>query len=140
MTGNSDWLVSTDEVRTGEYRDLYHPEQLLTGNEDAANNYARGFYTVGKAMLEPVVNRLRRMTDSCEGLQGFFLFHSLGGGTGSGLTAKLLQAIHEEFPRKSKLEFLVYPSPKVSLFKVVSAARRDNTQRHNCFSYNQNTE
>merc|ERR1711970_942678 len=37
-----------DEVRTGTYRQLYHPEQLISGNEDAANNYARGHYTVGK--------------------------------------------------------------------------------------------
>ena len=37
-----------DEVRTGNYRQLFHPEQLITGKEDAANNYARGHYTVGK--------------------------------------------------------------------------------------------
>ncbi|KAG1129541.1 hypothetical protein G6F42_004971 [Rhizopus arrhizus] len=35
-----------DEVRTGAYRQLFHPEQLITGKEDAANNYARGHYTV----------------------------------------------------------------------------------------------
>ncbi|KAI9220925.1 tubulin alpha-3C/D chain-like protein [Blastocladiella britannica] len=34
-----------DEVRTGTYRSLFHPEQLITGKEDAANNYARGHYT-----------------------------------------------------------------------------------------------
>ena len=38
-----------DEVRTGTYRQLFHPEQLITGKEDAANNYARGkgyYYTM----------------------------------------------------------------------------------------------
>ncbi len=34
-----------DEVRTGTYRQLFHPEQLISGKEDAANNYARGHYT-----------------------------------------------------------------------------------------------
>jgi tubulin alpha len=34
-----------DEVRTGTYRQLFHPEQLLSGKEDAANNFARGHYT-----------------------------------------------------------------------------------------------
>ena len=29
------------QVRTGVYRQLFHPEQLLSGKEDAANNYAR---------------------------------------------------------------------------------------------------
>merc|ERR1712126_760069 len=30
-----------DETRCGTYRQLYHPEQLINGKEDAANNYAR---------------------------------------------------------------------------------------------------
>ena len=34
-----------DEVRTGAYRQLFHPEQLISHNEDAANNFARGHYT-----------------------------------------------------------------------------------------------
>ncbi len=34
-----------DEVRTGPYRQLFHPEQLISGKEDAANNFARGHYT-----------------------------------------------------------------------------------------------
>src|SRR5438876_555598 len=41
-----------DEVRTGTYRGLFHPEQLLTGKEDAANNYARGRYTIGREMID----------------------------------------------------------------------------------------
>ena len=32
-----------DEVRTGTYRQLFHPEQLISGKEDAANNFARGY-------------------------------------------------------------------------------------------------
>merc|ERR1712222_123015 len=35
-----------DETRCGTYRQLYHPEQLINGKEDAANNYARGHYTI----------------------------------------------------------------------------------------------
>lgn len=27
-----------DEVRTGTYRSLFHPEQMITGKEDASNN------------------------------------------------------------------------------------------------------
>ena len=37
-----------DEIRTGTYRQLFHPEQMVSGKEDEANNYARGHYTVGK--------------------------------------------------------------------------------------------
>jgi tubulin alpha len=34
-----------DEVKTGTYRQLFHPEQLISHKEDAANNFARGHYT-----------------------------------------------------------------------------------------------
>jgi hypothetical protein len=128
-----------DEIRTGTYRNLYHPEQLISGKEDAANNYARGHYTIGacerrvgvrggdggrgwwwrtslavsrrrrwgaayshcssptphpapprarplagKEVIDLVLDRTRKLADNCTGLQGFMIFHSFGGGTGSG--------------------------------------------------------
>lgn len=54
-------LVSADEVRTGTYRQLFHPEQLITGKEDAANNYARGHYTIGKEIVDLVLDRIRKL-------------------------------------------------------------------------------
>ncbi|OWK12603.1 TUBA1D [Cervus elaphus hippelaphus] len=50
-----------DEVRTGTYRQLFHPEQLITGKEDAANNYARGHYTIGKELIDLVLDRIRKL-------------------------------------------------------------------------------
>ena len=41
-----------DEIRTGTYRQLFHPEQIISGKEDAANNYARGHYTIGKEIVD----------------------------------------------------------------------------------------
>ncbi len=51
----------TDEVRTGTYRQLFHPEQLITGKEDAANNYARGHYTIG-ALTDPSIREPKPCT------------------------------------------------------------------------------
>uniref|UniRef100_A0A3B4EA67 Tubulin, alpha 1a n=1 Tax=Pygocentrus nattereri TaxID=42514 RepID=A0A3B4EA67_PYGNA len=50
-----------DEVRSGTYRQLFHPEQLITGKEDAANNYARGHYTIGKELIDLVLDRIRKL-------------------------------------------------------------------------------
>lgn len=50
-----------DEIRTGSYRQLFHPELLISGKEDAANNYARGHYTIGKEMVDNVIDRVRRV-------------------------------------------------------------------------------
>lgn len=120
-----------DEVRTGTYRSLFHPETLVTGKEDAANNCelhlwfvritpnvsrldARGHYTVGKEHIDVVMDKVRRLADNCSGLQGFFVFHSFGGGTGSGFGALLLERLSTDYGKKSKLEFSVYPAPKTS--------------------------
>ena len=58
----------SDEVRTGTYRQLFHPEQLITGKEDAANNYARGHYTIGKEIVDLVLDRIRKLVslDLCD--------------------------------------------------------------------------
>lgn len=73
------FLIYLDEIRTGTYRQLFHPEQMITGKEDAANNYARGHYTIGKETIELVLDRIRKLADQCTGLQGFLIFHSFGG-------------------------------------------------------------
>ena len=102
-----------DEVRKGTYRELFHPEQLITGKEDAANNYARGYYTLGKEILDTVMGQIRKLADQCSGLEGFLLFHSFGGGTGSGFTSLLMKALSADYGKKSNLKFAIYPAPQV---------------------------
>ncbi|XP_053463709.1 tubulin alpha-8 chain-like [Nycticebus coucang] len=103
-----------DRVRTGIYRQLFHPEQLISGKEDAANNYARGYYTVGPEVIDLVMDRIRKLTDQCIRLQGFLIFHSFGGGTGSGFTSLLMERLSVDYGKKSKLEFAIYPAPHMS--------------------------
>uniref|UniRef100_A0A0X3Q6F8 Tubulin alpha-1C chain n=1 Tax=Schistocephalus solidus TaxID=70667 RepID=A0A0X3Q6F8_SCHSO len=103
-----------DEVRTGTYRQLFHPEQLITGKEDAANNYARGHYTIGRELIDIVLDRIRKLADQCSGLQGFLVFRSFGGGSGSGFTSLLMERLSVDYGKKSKLEFSIYPAPQIS--------------------------
>jgi tubulin alpha len=87
---------------------------LITGKEDAANNYARGHYTIGKELIDNVMERVRRTADECGGLQGFMLFRSFGGGTGSGFASLMMERLSTDYGKKSKLEFSVYPAPQIS--------------------------
>ena len=103
-----------DEIRTGKYRQLFHPEQLITGKEDAANNYARGHYTVGKDLVDEALDKIRKLADNCTSLQGFFIFRSFGGGTGSGFASLLMERLSVDYGKKSKLEFSIYPAPQVA--------------------------
>merc|ERR1712038_1785656 len=84
------------------------------GKEDAANNFARGHYTIGKEIVDLALDRIRKLADNCTGLQGFLVFNAVGGGTGSGLGSLLLERLSVDYGKKSKLGFTVYPSPQVS--------------------------
>ena len=55
-----------DEVRTGTYRQLFHSDDLITSKEDAANNYARGHYSIGKELIDQVLDRIRKLVSSFE--------------------------------------------------------------------------
>ena len=42
------------------------------------------------------------------------IYHSFGGGTGSGFTSLLLERLAVDYGKKAKLEFSVYPAPQVA--------------------------
>lgn len=63
-----------DEVRTGAYRNLFDPATLISGKEDAANNFARGYYTIGGEAIDLVLDRIRRVCEMCSRLAGFIVF------------------------------------------------------------------
>lgn len=42
------------------------------------------------------------------------MFHSFGGGTGSGFASLLLERLSIDYSKKSKLSFSIYPAPQVS--------------------------
>merc|ERR1719429_1081734 len=65
-------------------------------------------------MIDKVTDRLRKLVDNCDNVQGFVMKHAVGGGTGSGLGALMLEKMAVDYRRKSKLGFEVYPSPTIS--------------------------
>nr|VZH98922.1 unnamed protein product [Spirometra erinaceieuropaei] len=103
-----------DVIRTGKYRHLFHPDCLLNGKEDAASNYARGFYTIGSEIIDLTLSRIRHIVENCDSVANFIVFHSFAGGTGSGFTALLTECMAAEYVKQSTFQFSVYPSPRVS--------------------------
>ena len=65
-------------------------------------------------MIDLVLEKTRKLTEQCTGLQGFLIFHSFGGGTGSGFTSLLMERLSVDYGKKAKLEFAVYPAPQIS--------------------------
>jgi len=102
------------DIRRGELGQLFHPEYLLAGTEDAANNFARGMYTVGKEKLADIMDRVRHMYESADRPQGFLMNHSVGGGTGSGLGCAILERLALDYRKQNKFGFEIYPSSTIS--------------------------
>ncbi|KAL3095496.1 hypothetical protein niasHT_026925 [Heterodera trifolii] len=130
------------KVRSGPYRQSFsHPEQLITGKEDAANNYARGHYTIGKEQIDRVLERVRKQAENCAGLQGFLVFHSFGGGhPGSGFSSladgtsvggiPARRANSSSGPNLIVNYFQsIYPAPQVAT-AVVEPVQLHSEQRH----------
>ena len=105
---------------------LFRPDNYVIGTSGAGNNWyfficfydshfhsssffpfpithsktkrAKGHYTEGAEMVEPVLEVIRKEAENCDCMQGFQLTHSIGGGTGSGMGTLLLSKIREEYP------------------------------------------
>ena len=79
--------------------------------------------------LKVTMDRIRRLSDQSNGLQGFLIFHSFGGrknhvqnfffffsgGTGSGFASLLMERMSIDYGKKSKLAFSIYPAPQVPI-------------------------
>ena len=63
----------------------------------------------GEVILYP---RNQNSTTDIAILQGFLVFHSFGGGTGSGFTSLLMERLSSDYGKKSKLCFSIYPAPR----------------------------
>ena len=107
-------LVPTmiDEVRTGAYRLLFHPRKLISDKEDVASNFARGYYTISKEIVDICSDRIKKLSDNSTRLQCFIVFNSVGGGTCTGLGSLLLERFFGDYGKKSKFYFTIYRSPK----------------------------
>ena len=79
-----------DSIRAGPIGKLFKPDNIISGNDSASNNWAKGYYTEGAELMDQVLDRLRAEVEACDCLQGFQLTHSLGGGTGSGMGSLFL--------------------------------------------------
>jgi hypothetical protein len=62
-------------------------------------------YTIGKEIVDLALDRIRKLADNCTGLQGFMVFHAVGGGTGSGLGSLLLERLSVDYGKKSSKYF-----------------------------------
>merc|ERR1712226_1560263 len=103
-----------DVIKESPIGPVFRPDNMVFGNNGAGNNWAKGHYTEGAELVESVLDRIRQEIEQCDSSQGFQIFHSLGGGTGSGMGTLLLLKVRDGFLDRIPTTYSVFPSPKVS--------------------------
>jgi len=96
------------------YKQINQNKLFVTGASGAGNNWAKGHYTEGAEQIEAVMEKVRAQQEKCDASQAFTLYHSIGGGTGSGFGTLILLKIRDSYPDKITCSYSIYPSPKVS--------------------------
>eukprot|EP00741_Cyanophora_paradoxa_P019504 tig00021127_g18827.t1 len=99
-----------NETLKGPLADLFDTRQLIRDVSGAGNNWAHGHEVYGRKYEEEIVEKVRRPVEFCDSLQSFFLIHSMGGGTGSGLGTRVTGLLEEHFPDVYRFTTAVFPS------------------------------
>ena len=99
-----------NKIIQSEVGELFTSAELIKDVSGAGNNWATGFHYYGEQYKEQIVESIRKECELCDCLQSFFILHSMGGGTGSGLGTRTLSLIAEYFPDVFRFVIPVYPS------------------------------
>ncbi|CBY08394.1 unnamed protein product [Oikopleura dioica] len=90
--------------------ELFDPALSVTSQSGSGNNWAVGFYEYGSQYRPGIYEVLRHTAEKCDAMSSWFIIHSMGGGTGSGLGTNVLSVLADEFPDIERLVTPVYPS------------------------------
>lgn len=66
-----------DSIRSGQYGQIFRPDNFVFGQSGAGNNWAKGHYTEGAELIDAVLDVVRKEAENCDCLQGclsHFLF------------------------------------------------------------------
>ncbi|XP_009450023.1 tubulin epsilon chain isoform X2 [Pan troglodytes] len=99
-----------NEILQGPLRDVFDTKQLITDISGSGNNWAVGHKVFGSLYQDQILEKFRKSAEHCDCLQCFFIIHSMGGGTGSGLGTFLLKVLEDEFPEVYRFVTSIYPS------------------------------
>jgi tubulin gamma len=107
-------------ITNSEYSKLFNRENVFSQPEGggAGNNWATG-YGLGEKCSEKIFEIMDREAEGSDNLEGFFLCHSIAGGTGSGMGSYVLEQLKDHYPKKLVKTYSVFPSQDESSDVVV---------------------
>ena len=109
-------IVKRDFPEVASMIDL---DQMITGAEGSGDNYIRGHYTIGREVLNPSLEAIRRQVEQCDNLEALIIHSAIAGGTGSGLMCLLLERLSGLYQKKARINNLLYASNSGNVTNVV---------------------
>ncbi|CAL5985346.1 Beta-tubulin_2 [Hexamita inflata] len=98
-----------DNIRSTDLGFLFPPNAFISGNDGTGSAFGVGCYDLD-LIQEPLQNQIRVQAEKCNQTPNFNIFHSLGGGTGSGTTSFVLMHLSDEY-QTSVFNCSVLPEP-----------------------------
>ena len=109
--------VTSHLKKSTKQKSIISDKNLLYEQHGRGNNWGLGYngleydegydeYSISSRTLE----RLRKESERCDIFSSILMLNSIGGGTGSGLTCKLLELIRDEYPLQSITNCAIVPS------------------------------
>jgi len=98
------------ELKRSDLAELFDTANMVQDVSGSGNNWAHGHHGYGPQYMPSILEAVRRAVEPCDSLQAFFLLHSLGGGTGSGLGTAVLAALDDAYPDVYRFVSCVAPS------------------------------
>lgn len=99
-----------NSVMRGPLAELFDCNHFIKDVSGSGNNWAHGHEVYGPHYSEQIMETVRRTAEHCDSLQCFFMMHSLGGGTGSGLGTYILETLQDLYPEVYRFTTAVFPS------------------------------
>ena len=93
-------------------RPLIETSNIVKGSHGTQKNFALG--RSDKELIENVMEKVRKLAEQSQSLQGFQFFHSIGGGTGSGTMVEILNKIYDSYMGSIIVNFVGVPSKSIS--------------------------
>lgn len=64
------------------------------------------------------MDRVRNQAENCDNLEGFMVYNTMGGGTGSGMGSLLREKLEDSYGKKIRTGVNIYPSDQTAVSSI----------------------
>jgi tubulin epsilon len=99
-----------NQVTRGPLAELFDCSHFIKDVSGSGNNWSHGHEVYGPQYHDQIMETIRTTAEQCDSLQSFFMMHSMGGGTGSGLGTYILEQLADHYSDVYRFTTAIFPS------------------------------